>query len=256
MSIHLDEFIENGFRCFEWLNLEVQRNVLKRFESLYPSAIRFDAGDLFVIDTFKVIPALIRLPYSVCWIEGFVEHEKLGRFELGSMCREVDGKVMGDAFIRLLSEATGKKEWAYWHTWEKSDGGTLIHNAPDDDAVPWFMNKTLLPVASTSVCRFLSAMNCVNINRVEHKPSEKLQKKRLNRGKKPLFSYWTLEIDIPRKVRDRVDLGGTHSSPRVHLRKGHPREYAPGLWTWVRDHAVGYKSLGMVHKDYAIKHDA
>jgi hypothetical protein len=256
MSNHLHEFIENGFRCFAWLRNDVQHNVLKRFESLYGDAICFDAGDLVVIGEFKVIPDLVRLPFGVCWIEGFIEHEKLGSFNIGSMCREIDGKLMGDAFIRLLSEETRKKEWFYWHTWEDVGGSLIIHNEPKEDAVPWFMNEKLVQIAGESVCRFLSALNCININRVEHKPSEKLQKARCKRGKKPLFSYWTLEIDIPRKMVERVDLGGTHASPRVHLRKGHPREYAPGLWTWVKGHAVGNKKLGMVHKDYAIKHAA
>lgn len=64
----------------------------------------------------------------------------------------------------------------------------------------------------------------------------------------PLFSYWTLHLThtdgTPRPM------GGTHNSPRVHLRRGHPRQYAPGRWTRVQPCAVGSPSRGMVHKDY------
>lgn len=66
----------------------------------------------------------------------------------------------------------------------------------------------------------------------------------------PLFSTWTLSINIPKERRESVALGCSHASPRVHLRRGHPREYRPGLWTWVQPCAVGAKENGMIHKDY------
>ncbi len=53
-----------------------------------------------------------------------------------------------------------------------------------------------------------------------------------------------------------VNFGGTHASPRLHLRRGHPRQYAPGKYCWVQPCVVGNKAAGMVHKDYAIKHAA
>ena len=96
-------------------------------------------------------------------------------------------------------------------------------------------------------------MNCSNIIKVEHNPDEKLQKARIKRGKKPLFSYWTLQLSIPNEREEGASLGGTHASPRVHLRRGHARQYAPGKYTWVQPCAVGNKSLGVIHKDYAVK---
>lgn len=94
-------------------------------------------------------------------------------------------------------------------------------------------------------------MNCTNVGRQEHKPDAALQKARAKRGKQPLFSYWTLELN-GRDGGAAQSFGGTHASPRVHLRRGHPRQYAPGKWTWVQPHAVGNRELGMVHKDYVI----
>lgn len=96
---------------------------------------------------------------------------------------------------------------------------------------------------------FLSALHCSNVRRQEHAPDVKLQKARARRGKAPLFSYWTLQLDG--KSDRGADHGGTHASPRVHLRRGHPRQYAPGKWTWVQAHAVGNRAAGIVHKDYS-----
>jgi hypothetical protein len=96
---------------------------------------------------------------------------------------------------------------------------------------------------------FLSALHCCNVKQEEHHPDAKLNKARAKRGKAPLFSYWTLQLDG--KTERGNDHGGTHASPRVHLRRGHPRQYTPGKWTWVQPHAVGNKAAGMVHKDYA-----
>lgn len=98
--------------------------------------------------------------------------------------------------------------------------------------------------------RFLTALNCCNVRRTEHKPDTALQKARAKRGKQPLFSYWTLDIDLDHAQTDRESMGGTHASPRLHLRRGHARQYAEGKYCWVQPHVVGNKKLGMVHKDY------
>jgi hypothetical protein len=97
---------------------------------------------------------------------------------------------------------------------------------------------------------YLTAMRCNNVKSIEHHPPLSLQKSRAKRGKKPLFSYWTLELKQERTEGD--PLGDTHASPRLHLRRGHPRQFAPGKWTWVQPCVVGNKAAGIVHKDYRL----
>jgi hypothetical protein len=96
-------------------------------------------------------------------------------------------------------------------------------------------------------------INLPNIKKVQIKPTHQERRVAKKLGHKPLFSYWILEIDTIKSRELGVDNGGTHSSPRVHLRRGHTRQYAPGKWCWVQPCTVGNKELGMVHKDYAIK---
>ena len=50
----------------------------------------------------------------------------------------------------------------------------------------------------------------------------------------------------------RDDGGGTHASPRVHLRRGHIRKIADGRTVWVQACVVGSKH-GMVLKDYKLR---
>jgi len=112
-------------------------------------------------------------------------------------------------------------------------------------------------VAPEYVCAvrvFFTAMNCKNVVAKEVVHDAKLQKAREKRGKKPLFSFWTLELK-QEKTEKCEGYGGTHNSPRLHLRRGHPREYAPGKWTWVQPCAVGNKALGLIHKDYRMGGD-
>jgi hypothetical protein len=45
-------------------------------------------------------------------------------------------------------------------------------------------------------------------------------------------------------------LGGTHASPRLHLRRGHIRHCYTGQYVWVRPTTVGNKRLGIIFKDY------
>lgn len=251
MGTNLNEIIDTGFNVLPAISNESAALVVRRLETGISNAICFDAGDLYFIDEFKIIDDLLRLPYEYCWIEGFIDHQRLGRHVIGSMCVEINGVIYGDAFWRAT--VGGKHAWFYYHSFEISGLGTYLSNIEFNEKHPWFCEKDMLHSASSSVSRFLSALNCMNVNMVEHKQPEKLQKARVKRGKKPLFSYWTLEIDLQNSRAAGESYGGTHASPRLHLRHGHYRQYAPGKYCFVQPHAVGNKNLGMVHKDYSVK---
>jgi len=97
----------------------------------------------------------------------------------------------------------------------------------------------------------MAAVNCSNVKQREHKPPKLKNESRKRKGLTPLFSYWTLELSD--KQEKGLHLGGTHASPRVHLRRGHIRRLESGKHIWVNAHVVGNKENGMVHKDYRLK---
>lgn len=241
MGNHLRELME----CIDQMDVTASASLtdqyvdaaLSWFRLRASEAMCFEAGDPNDQAGMKIIGELVRLPYPTCWIE---LHRRLdeGTIIVGGLLIERDGALEGQV-------------------WTKSDGRwgyTMFFRsvAGENQSKISGINQADAEIAATiigSFRLFLSALNCTNVRRVEHAPDAKLQKARAKRGKQPLFSYWTLELDLSR-AESSESLGGTHASPRLHLRRGHPRQYAPGKWTWVQPCAVGNKHLGLIHKDY------
>lgn len=201
-------------------------------------AMCFDCGDVLDTEGLKIIPELCIPPYDVSWFE--------------FQCIDPDREWLIAVLIVVtpeLTRLTGFKKSR--GTWELRYAAELAQfNAsemrvfPADELVVEEVRALRARLAG-----FLSAMHCSNVGKAEHKPEAKLQKAREKRGKQPLFSYWTLQLDA-RADGGGEGMGGTHAGPRLHLRRGHPRQYAQGKWTWVQACVVGNKAAGMVHKDY------
>lgn len=87
---------------------------------------------------------------------------------------------------------------------------------------------------------------------VDVPPDAKQNRVRRIRNQMPLFTYKTLVIgEAKPKVKTRK--GGTHASPRSHLRRGHYRTSKNGLRYWVSAAFVNGNTPGFVHKDYELK---
>lgn len=246
MSNHLRELIDRMGQDKVFIqddlemSVEEDRAVFNFLAHNAEKSVCFYGGPIEVNSNLKAYPELAKLPYDNCWIE-FDGYE--AGAPIGFLCvAENDSGYIGQVY------AKNKKQdcWIYWFTYKSLNGKSLVNKHMASHEETFYQMLIHAPSA------FLSALNCSNINKIEHIHSDKLQKARAKRGKKPLFSYWTLEIDMERSAVVGIDNGGTHSSPRLHLRRGHPRQYAPGKWCWVQPCAVGNKNLGMVHKDYAV----
>jgi hypothetical protein len=99
-----------------------------------------------------------------------------------------------------------------------------------------------------SICHTL-ANNYVETEDTE--PDAKENRVRRIKGKAPLFTYKTLVIGEP-KPKIKTGKGGTHASPRSHLRRGHYRTGKNGNRYWVSAAFVN-GAPGFVHKDYELK---
>jgi hypothetical protein len=105
---------------------------------------------------------------------------------------------------------------------------------------------------------FLNILSCKNIKAELETPNEKIQNKRVAKGKLPLVSFYTLKIQ---------NIGRDHESTqsglwtnRIHFCRGHMREYtidAPlfgrlvGRY-WIPPHVRGEKKKGIIIKDYEV----
>ena len=207
-------------------------------------AVSFHAGDVYSVAELNIVPELVRLPYPICWFQGDL---------LIETSSEPEFLVRLGLLITTLYDGTYEGQ-----VWLKCSGIWLLQGRVRGFALEpekWSTHASsatelsFVELMARCAQSFMSALHCTNVQRQKHEPDTKLQKARARRGKAPLFSYWTLQLDG--KTERGEDRGGTHASPRVHLRRGHPRQYMPGKWTWVQAHAVGNRALGMVHKDYS-----
>jgi hypothetical protein len=82
-------------------------------------------------------------------------------------------------------------------------------------------------------------------------PDKAKNKMRRALGKVPLFTYKVLTIG--KKKRKSANQGGTHASPRSHLRRGYYRTSRNGVRHWVQPCMVKGETDGFVHKDYKVE---
>lgn len=102
-----------------------------------------------------------------------------------------------------------------------------------------------------ALLEFCMTVNCENVSQERIDPSKVINKSRVSKGKAPFFSYRFLRIPTP--SLDTSPANGTHSSPRLHLRRGHLRRLQTGKVTWVRNTIVGNPELGVIEKTYLVR---
>jgi hypothetical protein len=183
----------------------------------------------------KTIPEIVKLPYKSCWIESSHTNGVVN----GLLCCQ---EAPNEIHVTFLQKDL-KNPFALFGQFIIEDGHLVSQ-------IYGFEHDEIKKVISW-LTAVLSSLNCCNIKRIEHKPKPSQQSVRRALGRHPLFSTWTLEIDLVRSAKEIPGEGGTHASPRLHLRRGHARQHKPGHWCWVQACVVGDKSLGMIHKDYA-----
>jgi len=227
---------------------DAARERVRRVRRFAKRAVCFDLGDADALADISS-NGFVRLPYPVMWAEFWPvvrDDENSPKWENPPragvlMVENEDGTVLeGFSFefvqghwrlhdtIKLIRENGKINEWE-----------SCEYCPPEHDG---YMAGVVLKACVV--------MKCTNVQVIENKPSA-VAKMRASKKRLPIFSTWTLHIR-PDAKQGR-DLGGTHAPPRVHLRRGHIRQYKPGLFTWVQPCVVGRKDRGVVHKDYSLE---
>jgi hypothetical protein len=82
----------------------------------------------------------------------------------------------------------------------------------------------------------------------------KLNRKRIKRGKEPFYEYRVLTVDPDAPNVEIINpVKRHHKSPKLHVRRGHWRQYKSGKRVWVDQMLVGNPDRGVVIKDYEVK---
>jgi len=122
-----------------------------------------------------------------------------------------------------------------------------------------------LQVAAASLVGWttLAMMNCTNIGTVKHTVPDAFQKARQRKGKRPLVSYHTVRVDLDKTPRQIVAdaLPGDGTTPRLHKKRGHMKDYRrgkglfgryKGVWFWGATIA-GSEEEGIIVSDYEVR---
>lgn len=104
---------------------------------------------------------------------------------------------------------------------------------PANTAATDIFDEVLTPLAVTAI------LGCSNAGLKTVGQPAKLNKKRIANGKTPLPGYTYISITPPVAKTGSDHQGGSHASPRCHLRRGHIRRYPDsGKQIWVQSTLV------------------
>lgn len=137
---------------------------------------------------------------------------------------------------------------AFWMNCKEDyvSGLPWMNNKPYDEA----QRKEYVAYMYCLLSSCLVLLNCSNVAYVEHPVDEKVNRKRINKGKLPLHSYKTLHIKHAGINQAALRKGEQRAGLRVHLRRGHIRRLENKA-VWVQACVVG-KGKGFVHKNYKV----
>jgi hypothetical protein len=110
----------------------------------------------------------------------------------------------------------------------------------------------MLKISALPVFELLEALTCRNVSAVNHQDASPANAKRIKAGKLPFYETKMLVIDTRSSTSGKSgDGGGSHASPRQHLRRGHIRRLESGN-IWVNSCVVGDPTKGSINKQYSV----
>lgn len=208
-------------------------------------------------------------PYNSCWFDflydtpGAKEHQ---RQKLGCLIYKKNDKWRILFFEYFLDIKTWVPHPIYFAMKESDEDVEIWSNPFFPELLPSNEIGAFIHgpegIVPGIVDMALMLLNCKNIETARQVPSDQLNKKRMARGRTPLFTYHTLYIkllDQKTKCFKRVNPTDIHN--RIHLCRGHFKAYpmkSPlfgkyvGLWWW-QPIVRGQNKKGIVLKDYELK---
>jgi hypothetical protein len=218
--------------------------LLPGIHSMASNAIRFDCGDISelpILGKFDPAPA----PFPFVYIEFTDEIPGVPNIAFSAFVQqhETAGNITFRPFVGLSGDWRGFPGGALTVTKQAEKLCIEGNIDPDADAVVEHVALAILAI--------FTVMACSNVLFSDNPAPESLNKKRSKAGKVPLMSYKTLTLKIPNERIDSLPLGGTHASPRLHLRRGHIRRLSFDKAVWVQSSIVGSKH-GFISKDYRV----
>ncbi len=223
-------------------------------------AIKFDLGDISAIDDMAVLSRneIFRLPAPVCLFQVTQEHDvhmflakevtQDGSFEVVRFGKLSSEGCWSESAIKMFMTEAGMLACTDRHTGEQVDIETLKYDVGGDHCPS---EQAYSYEASRRLALSLEVFLCSNVIQVENTPAKMTNRRRIEKGKIPFFTYRTLHITGENESGGEAT--GTHASPRLHFRRGHIRRISDDRRVWVRSCLVGDKTKGFAGKDYKVR---
>ena len=207
-------------------------------------AVQFDCGDADEIPRVKAAElAEAKAPFPITLLQFETPTSPHKSHILILWHESTDGSIV----IMGAERARADKKWRTMlprHV-TRNDGVFHFEGYGYDDAHK--ASKVFFAMA----LNLFYVLGCSNVGTIETAAPSALNKKRAKAGKFPIIEYKTLVVQLGASRNGRQDAGGTHASPRVHLRRGHVRRLDYGRRVWVQACVVG-STHGIVLKDYKL----
>lgn len=203
---------------------------------------------------------------------------KGGRVLVDSELRALDGMRLELPYETIALEFSDGEAGRITLAWQLPDAIAMMHLVPLRSSGEWvptcmlgmprtdYVGLNGLPKVSVAdpacpdalsveagieVLCLLNALACSNVH-IDRSEAKKTHKAMRKKGALPFDDYHILTVDAPGRAAGAGDGGGSHRSPREHLRRGHIRRLQDGRKLWVNATVVNPGVGGKVDKDYRL----
>ena len=246
------------------------------------NSVKHEKGNIFIDNA-----SFMRLPHKFCWFDAVTNDANDGVLKFGAIIFNYDEHVISAIIfifpkikpvwmlVPIESVFNIEKEFTTEQIKKLFPGTKPPKFQTSDGCFSKMMIKPLIPGIGDKVqnmadigTKYLTAientillLNCKNIQTEKIKAPEALNKKRRKNGKQEIFDYHVLNVVVPGKKRGYSPETEPLSHNRVHLCRGHFKEYTSehplfghhtGLYWW-QPHVRGQNKSGIVVKDYNVK---
>ena len=230
--------------------------------STYSAQCKSTAGELFEYEK-------IFSPYDITLVSyrDTLDGETINGLPKSSKRSTLVYKTGGMLQFYNFLFADFKKEWLFFPVGFQLERGKLPGECSYIDGFNMLeklskstVTEFIEEVSTTKV--IFDVLSCKNVSLTPVDPPEKLNKKRIKKGKPPLYRYHVLTVDLDKgRKQSGVGRGANLGTMPVHLCRGHFKEYTDekplfGRVTgrfWWQPYARGKAENGVVMKDYEIK---
>lgn len=236
--------------------------LIQSFINHIEKSVKFVIPDdgLIFNDNFKGLNnSKINLPFENISIEYWDSVENLKVVVFASKDSGTDSIWVAATFNHKTINNTWFPELhvAYLDSNSIIEGGGYKYNLGFPSLLPIMKSRTVggyqprIHNFIRSIPELIEALSCKNITTANHQAASPVNEKRIKAGKLPFYETKILMIDTRSSSGKSAISGGSHASPRQHLRRGHIRRLESGN-IWVNSCVVGDSYKGSISKQYAV----